>query len=196
MHDGEWTESHARDEYVSDAGIIGFRGVSIPENCQWKNHMTAQAIKKKVGGDLWDRYFKFCVIRNPYDKVLSAFYYFYYLNPQNRLEPVKDLSQRQRLFESWLEESYGSLIDRDRYTIDGEFALDTVIRFEQLQADLELLCVRLGVRWESWRLPKFKAGARPLDAQSNEMIFTPRSRKIVNTIFDYEFTVFGYPKIA
>ncbi len=26
MPDGEWTQSHGREEYVSDAGIIGFRG--------------------------------------------------------------------------------------------------------------------------------------------------------------------------
>ena len=73
MPDGTWQQSHERSEYESSSGIIGFRGVVIPENTRWWNHMPADLIKRQLGQDVWDSYFKFCVIRNPYEKCISAF---------------------------------------------------------------------------------------------------------------------------
>ena len=72
MPDGEWTESHRRDEYVSPAGVVGYRG-NNPEGKKWWNHMPAASIKELVGKAIWDSYFKFCVVRDPFDKCISAF---------------------------------------------------------------------------------------------------------------------------
>ena len=76
MGEGEWTERHFREEYVSAAGIIGFRGK--PANmgaARWWNHMPARLIRERLGEDTWRSYFKFCVIRNPFEKAISAFYH-------------------------------------------------------------------------------------------------------------------------
>ncbi len=90
MPDGEWQESHhGRDQYVSEAGIIGFRGGHIAQrkaNPIWYNHMPARAIRNKIGQDIWERYFKFTVVRNPFDKLISGFFMY---QDQKRKNPLR-----------------------------------------------------------------------------------------------------------
>ena len=38
------------------------------------NHMPAHEIRDRVGWDVWNGYFKFCVERNPWDKTLSYYH--------------------------------------------------------------------------------------------------------------------------
>ncbi|MFQ3619007.1 MAG: sulfotransferase family 2 domain-containing protein, partial [Cyanobacteriota bacterium] len=67
--------ARVREESVSAAGIVGYRGPAKPEGCRWWNHMPAAQIRDQLGQETWTRYFKFCVIRNPYEKAISAFYF-------------------------------------------------------------------------------------------------------------------------
>jgi len=76
MPTDEWTLTHHRDEYVSAHGIIGYRGPQRSATTLYWNHMPAELIRRRIGKNLWDNYYKFSVIRNPYDKVLSGFYFF------------------------------------------------------------------------------------------------------------------------
>ena len=43
---------------------------------QWKDeekHMTAWECKTKYGEQVWHEYFSFCVVRNPWDRLLSQY---------------------------------------------------------------------------------------------------------------------------
>jgi hypothetical protein len=57
--------------------------------------------------EYWDDYYKFCVIRNPYDRVVSAYHHF------KRLDRVK-LSLRPKLMQDLLKQ----------YSCFGDFVLD------------------------------------------------------------------------
>src|SRR5690554_1428450 len=39
------------------------------------NHMSCLEIKKYVGSEIYNSYYKFCFERNPYDKLISLFYH-------------------------------------------------------------------------------------------------------------------------
>ena len=190
MPNNEWTFTHGRDEYVSESGIIGYRGSKPPENCIWWNHMPAALIRKRIGEELWASYFKFCAIRNPYDKALSAFYFFRNRSANNGSVDFSDLDNERTAFEDWLHCSKLP-IDRDKYFIDGKFCLDDVVRFETLATDLERVCVRLAIPWiPSW-LPTLKAGIRPMNARA-ETLYTEKSRKIVEAVYSLELEFFEY----
>ena len=60
MPGNEWTLSQAREEHVSEFGIVGFRGAKRPANCTWWNHMPASLIREAVGEEVWETYYKFC----------------------------------------------------------------------------------------------------------------------------------------
>src|SRR5262245_8925828 len=67
-------ERHATHAEISDAGIIGSRG---PDHRHpiWHNHMPARRVRELLNGQCWDSYFKFCAVRNPFDKVVSQFWF-------------------------------------------------------------------------------------------------------------------------
>jgi len=186
MADGEWTPSHYRDEQACEVGIIGYRGMSMPADCLWWSHMPAALIRERVGESVWAAYFKFCAIRNPYEKALSTFYW-----RKNVGTIIVDESEcEQAQFESWLETS-GPPIDRDTYLIDGQFCLDDVIRYETLSEDLERICSRLEIPWVPSSLPRFKSGVRP-DNRTAEAVYTGRSREIVTAAYEFELEYSGY----
>ena len=114
--DREWKFSHARDEYSSASGIVGYRGADKGSSTFY-NHMPAEELKNLLGKQIWDNYHKFTVIRNPFDKMVSAFYHFEKKNKADKyLADGKSDTQR---FREWVLGG-GEIIDRSAYMIDGE----------------------------------------------------------------------------
>jgi hypothetical protein len=190
MADGEWTPRHYREEYVSAAGIVGYRGPPRTRAARWWNHMPAALIRERLGAETWNAYFKFCVIRNPFEKAVSAYYYATCLGSSAQRRPGTWSDDDPERFAAWLARA-PSLDDREIFCIDGRFALDDVIRYETLQADLERICRHLRVVWEPAALPAFKAGIRPPQATA-ERLYTPRSRALVARACRFELEQFGY----
>jgi len=148
--------------------------------------MPASSIRVQLGEALWSSYFKFCVVRNPYERAVSYFYYW----RAHLIESKPDTAPDPVQFERWLEAS-GFPDDRQVYTIDGRVCMDRVIRYECLAEDLREICDRLAVAWEPGRLPSFKAGVRPSWATLEEL-YTPRSEEIVRNACAFELRAFGY----
>lgn len=203
MESGTWTADHYREASISPAGIIGFRGESKPPDCIWYHHMPAKKIRAQLGEEIWSEYYKFCVIRDPFDKAVSAFYYFWRNRetprPGRRMPLLKRMSLLVRRggarslseeFELWLES--GNLpVDRDKYMIDGAICLDGFIRYEALNEGLSDVCSRVGVPFEPERLPTFKSGIRDTSVEIAQ-IYSRRSIEIVSNLYDFELDYFGY----
>ena len=47
---------------------------TMTSRTKFYNHMPAREVKQRVPVDVWNGYFKFCVERNPWDKVLSHYH--------------------------------------------------------------------------------------------------------------------------
>jgi hypothetical protein len=188
MRPGEWVQSDNRPEYESETGAIGFRGPEYKTTeWRWWNHMPAKMIRQRLGAERWDSYFKFCVVRNPYDKAISAYFFFTSIHHPNGLPAATDHRER---FEEWLQS--GELpIDRNIYTIDGQLAVDRVVRYESLVSDLPEVCQRLGVPWQPERLARFKSGIRPIEA-TPDRLYTDRARRLVEQAYAFELAHFGY----
>jgi hypothetical protein len=189
MAEGTWEPTHARDESISEFGIIGSRGQPRPRNATWYNHMPALLLRQLIGESLWQAYFKFCVVRNPFDKALSAFYFFRTDTPPS-WEGVT-LDEERAAFERWLLAGKNLPIDRDKYLIDGSFCLDFALRHERLSEDMAHLCGLLDIDWDPALLPRFKGGLRPGFATPAAM-YSPPARRSVEKAFAFELAHFGY----
>ncbi|MCF8262159.1 MAG: sulfotransferase family protein [Melioribacteraceae bacterium] len=195
LPDGEFTRSHERDEYESETGIVGFRGKLLPEKVKWWNHMAAFQIKEQLGDEIWNSYFKFCSIRNPFERCISHYEY----AGKNLERPLSEkikrrfknpfTSEEKRKFEYVL--VHQPSIDRNKYLIDGEFCLDDVIRYENLEAEIERICEKLSLPFEPKNIPKFKSDVRRPNT-TIESLYTKRSLAYVKKIYKYEIDKFGY----
>lgn len=187
MKEGEWEFSHSRDEYISQYGIIGFRG-NNRSGSTYYNHMSASRIKALVGEKIWNEYFKFCVIRNPYEKLISAFFHLV-VRRNNIMASKEELIQ---LFKRWTRTEKGLMNDRDKYVIHNEICMDDFIRTENMLPDLERVCNHIGVPFVPDELPRLKSGFKPPDVLLHEY-FDKETDQIVRKHYAFEFETFGYP---
>jgi hypothetical protein len=195
---------------VSDAGIVGARG-SLPVwplRPRWYNHMPAARIRRLIGRDIWDGYFKFTIVRNPFDRLVSAFYFLSAIaHPGGGSNPVlwllrserripqpprrgRDDLETVRLFREWLPSS-GWVHDRHAYCIDGEVCVDAFIRYENLQAGLAEMCERVGVPFEPQRLQRFKSQYRSRHIPVRDF-YDAAATAWVQRHYDWEISRFGY----
>lgn len=208
LPEGQWSFSHRRGEYVSETGIVGYRGpLSGRKLPVWYNHMSARKIRDRIGANTWDAYFKFTVVRNPFDKLISTF--FMYENRKkkytilqklkalvkkavDRGNPIDRVSGRTDVarFRSWIRKG-GSNIDRNKYLIDGKECVDFFIRFENMSDDIKTVCDRLSLPFESSRINWLKKGKRPKDIHIRDY-YDSRTEEIVRGLYSWEFQRFGY----
>lgn len=191
--EGEWSFSHWRPESVTDAGIVGYRG-SDPRGKTWRNHMSAGEIRSKLGEEMWASYFKFCVIRNPYDKVVSIYNWKRHFTEEGLKTKIKNLATSASIrilqldFQRWVHALHA---DRDRYIIDGSFCLDDVIFFERLQEDTRRISQKLQLPVDEVDLPRLKSGIRKQKYDTVDY-YNEESRRVVEEVFRPEIEAFGY----
>lgn len=181
MPDGVWEFAHSREEYVSKEGIIGYRGNNA-KGKKWYNHMPAIEIRDKIGLSIWHKYFKFCVVRNPFDKLVSGFFF---ANPEKN--EGGDLIGS---FRNWIKNG-GSVVDRDKYLINGDICIDYFVRYENLDNGIENVCNLLNIKFESETIPKLKTGFRNREISLKEF-YDEETIELVCRKYAFELEYFNY----
>jgi hypothetical protein len=138
------------------------------------NHMSARRIKTAVGPSVWDSYFKFCVERNPWDKVLSSFHW----------------SASHMDFDEFLS-GPGLPVDHEMYLDEeGRMMVDKVVRYENLDEELSGLFSRFGLRFV--RLNHNAKSQSRKDRRHYREAYDSRQAEAVSKSFSKEIELFGY----
>lgn len=176
-------------EIVTDYGIVGFRGKDRPAETIWYNHMPAAEVRHYLGDEIWRHFFKFCVVRNPFDKVVSR--YFFSLSEEERDHlRTRDFAEIKRGFLAFL--SQGKLgRDRHAYVIEGAVCVDFFIRYENLGEDVAEVCRRLDIQRDLADMPRLKSQFRFCDAHFSEF-YDEEAEAIVARAYAFELEHFGY----
>lgn len=190
--DPEAGRAHYRAAQESAAGIIGARGVPVTPALRWFNHMSAEAVRAGIGAARWDAYRKVCVVRDPYERAVSQFWWLLDEAERARLAAAPFDAVRAA-YRGWI--LGGGHLDDERpvYAIGGRFALDGVIRHERLADDLAGFCAQVGVPWDPARLGRFKAEHRRR-AEPGRDYQDGATRARVQAVWGQEFDWFGYPR--
>lgn len=124
-------------------------------------HTGASLARLYLGDARWASYTKFAVERNPFDRVVSLFYW---RRSQGRTtsRSVSDFIRTA---------PPADLSNYALYSIDGNLAVDHLLRYENLDSQLSCLLAGLGVR-DLPTLPRAKAGIRDDDAHYWEVLDT------------------------
>lgn len=147
------------------------------------NHIPARKLKRRLEPDVWKNYYRFCVVRNPWDRVISQYYWRFRHIPEER-RPSLDEFLSSRHVRSLQRKGYGL------YTIRGKVEVDSICRYERLAEDLETVRRRIGLPGPLI-LPKAKSGHRK-EKRHYRDFFTARQRDRVADIFADEIRLTGY----
>jgi hypothetical protein len=172
------------DRYVRHEPSIEYRSVGttltdLRRRWAFRNHLPAALIRARVGRKIWDSYFTFCFERNPWDKVVSWYFY-----------STRNDAQRPT-FERWA--STAELpTDWNRYTLAGRVAVDFVGRFEHLDADLAHALAEVGIA----DVPRLTRAKGQLRSASTETPITSALDERIREVFANEIREFGYSRPA
>lgn len=186
MPEGEWEFTHQRDEYESPSGIIGLRGTRVQgESYKWLNHMSAKRIKILLPESVWNSYYKFCNIRNPYDKVVS---YFFHKNRKN----LVDLDKNDVIdsFRTWCA-GENLVQDTNKYLIDGNVVVDKFIRYENLKEDISSICNLLNIEASIDDLKSLKTLKMSRSIKMKDL-YDEATKSIVEKEYSFELEYFKY----
>lgn len=160
-------------------------------------HVDAKTIRRKVPQEVWDNYFKFSIIRNPWDRTISDFFWKRRqdpaIKPRKRFYhhlgvPFNELARLKKPFAEFLKSD--EFVNNDRfYTLDDQLCVDYVIRYENLSENLMEVCKRIGL--PPVELPKLKTGFRQKRHHYSEY-FDEESRDIVAEKHRNDIRLFGY----
>ncbi len=142
------------------------------------NHNDAAFIKRHIDKDVWDSYFKFCFERNPFDKVVSWYYWQYKEEPRPSISEFIESGEANRVK------------GMELYTIDSVIAVDKVYFFEELDDAMRDIAEKTGLP-EVPSLPKTKANLRK-DKRSYREILSEKVKETIQKVFARELAYFGY----
>jgi hypothetical protein len=181
--------SEVTEELVSEAGIVGARKTDTTGSV-WFNHMPAAKVREMVGPCIWQSYFKFCVVRNPFDRLVS--WWWHQMNEDQRLAMYQSTETAvYSAFNSWVLRTTDMAMDRDKYIVDGKVCVDRFLKYESLAIDIQNLCRELGLSKSIAHLGRYKSGARA-SAMPFEKYYDPPAAAKVASWFQWELDYFGY----
>jgi hypothetical protein len=158
------------------------RLVTKRRRAKFYNHIPATEARAYLGDDVWNSYFKFCFERNPWDRIVSAYFFRKYQIDDPSLS-FTDFLQREppRTFSNYA-----------IYSIGRDVAVDFIGRFENLVADFDKALAQIGIR-ESLELPRLKAKSRTDKRPYREFLTADQQRLIAERcepeiqLLDYRF---------
>ena len=151
-------------------------------------------------GDEYSEYFKFAVVRNPFDWLISNYEFNRGLHrPFLKGTCIKNSNKIPNWatnigFENWLYwwvENFSP--SQNQFIADhtGIIIIDKVLRFESLEVDFSQVCEKIGVDFPKSGLPHLRVSYRP---QSIFNYYNNSTSAYVIEKFSADFDMFGYSK--
>ena len=142
--------------------------------------MPAWLVRLRVPSAVWNSYFKFCVERNPWDKVLSHYHMHAY-------RAGGALSLDQYFTRAKFPINYPRYTDPS----GSRIIVDRVVRYENLTNELAEVFACLNVPFEG-DLGVRKKGHFRTDRTPYQSVLNPKQRQIVERVFAREIQLHGY----
>lgn len=181
-------------------------GTSIKEalELQGRGHLPWQYYYL-VYPDQWNSYTKFTVVRNPWDRVVSAYHYAkmeksYWHDNLNRIAPHPDYELlSKRTFSECCEilKNRRNLLKHESWhpqhlwvakTENGNNSLmvDFVLRYENLENDFKVLCEKLEIK--NIYLPR----VNPSNHGNYRICYTEETKEIIGNLYKKDTELFKY----
>lgn len=167
------------------------------DRAYFRKHETAAAMQAKLGPEVFRRFHRFTVVRNPFDHAVSHYEYLKEFRNPRRAAGFAAMSFAEYL--DWrvsarglLVPSFSVLPDQAHWLVDGEGQLmvDRILRFETLAADWARLVADIGLPGlELLHVNRTRAKS---DRKPFAAYYTPDTEEAVRRLYRRDFALFGY----
>ena len=159
---------------------LGFRGPqnTIVNGETLVNHDRPPRIRAVLGDDVWSRYFKFTIERNPFDRAISL--YWQLIRRERPPGPIGEIlaTTPERRLSNWT-----------FYAVNDRIVVDHIMRYESLPDELRALEVRFG--FGPLNMIRAKGGHRQ-DRRPYREVLGPAERALIERVCARELAHFGY----
>ena len=146
---------------------------------QGNGGITAQQYIDQFGEDMWNKYYSFCFVRNPWDRLTSWYSYW------------RSDSPSKTSFSQWLfmfADKYH--LDQANYFMSKEqkILVDFIGKYENLNNDFNIVCDHLGIK--SKALPHLNQSKKRKSHYSE--YYTPETVEYVRELCKKDIELFDY----
>ena len=164
----------------------------LPRNyAGFYNHIPPALAKNQLEPWLWDEYFKFTVVRNPWDLVVSSYVFNIQLVEANQEFHNQKISKKANIpLKEWLENFAHKRLNLGFYFDSiGMPYFDFCMRYESLQSDFDSVCDKLSI--PKSKLPRMKDKFRDHSVPYMEY-YDNITKNMVGKLYEKEIAEFGY----
>jgi len=175
-------------------------GVSINQrlfNNLGSSHMTIKGCSLIFSKLEFDSYYKFSVVRNPFDRLASAYFFlkesgFHEKDQQWFSENLSKYNTFQDFVINWVNKKnvYSSIHFIPQYEfvcINDKLSIDEVFKLEEIDAAYKKIARKLNIK--DMTLSKLNAGKNKIDYME---LYDKKSLAIVENIYKKDFVIFDY----
>jgi hypothetical protein len=160
-------------------------------------HLTARDIQKRLGKDVYNSYFKFAFVRNPYDRAVSTFHVRKRLLPRLQMSfrdfVLKRVAQKKQSGMATFFRSRAEKALEDQFQSQHEFIfnesggslVDFIARYESIQSDFKKIRDRFGLKAE---LPAMNTS----EHGKYQTYYDEDTKKMIGEIYRKDLEIFEY----
>ena len=154
----------------------------------WLVKERLEPLSKKLNYDIFNNFFKFSVIRNPYDTIVSDYYWRNSLNNRHSQsitfkEILDELNSNTYPMYGLL--NLNKLMDKNLEKV----LCDKIIKYENLNKELSVVFNKLDISFGG-KLEIFKKKSKR--EKNYKKFYDNKSKKLIEKIFWKEIAMFGY----
>lgn len=146
---------------------------------KYYHHIPATQIRKLIGEEVWNSYFKFTTERNPFDKVVSFYFW-------------RKANEKYTCISDWLlDGGLSELESYDLYSTGKIVAVDKIYRYENFDFFEKDLTEILQLT-EPFKMVKYKAKSTSRKILNYRDILDEKAVELIRIAFAREIELLGY----
>jgi hypothetical protein len=162
-----------------------FKFLNLNKKISFHSHMTGEEVIKIFSKEIWDSFYKFGFVRNPWDWQVSL-YHFMLQKPGHHQH---DLVKSMKNFDEYIRWRINKDLHLQKeffYDGNGNCIVDFIGKLENLDQDFKKICNKIGIEAE---LPHKNKSKRKRDYRK---YYTEETKKLVEKAFREDIELFYY----
>lgn len=156
-------------------------------------HLTAEEYLTKgyIENEFFSKYFKFTFVRNPWQRIISEYFYSYQHKHKNfKIFLFKHFPTKKNDSYLKLQANFRHILPQNKYIFDrrGNKLVDFIGRFENLELDFKFVCQKLNIDYKP--LPKTNQ-SRP-ETPDYHQFYDNETRDFVADFYAQDISLFNY----